>query len=133
MGAVDYVVKPFSPTELAARVRAALRKKPEQPMSFELGDLAINFTERSVAVAGEMVELTPTEFRLLAELSSKAGTAMDHDYLLQRVWGTDQPGDVRRMRTVVKNLRQKLGDDARNSRYIATVPHVGYRMPKLEN
>ncbi|MDE0603526.1 MAG: ATP-binding protein [bacterium] len=130
MGAVDYMVKPFSPTELAARVRAALRKKPEQPAAFELGDLAINFAERSVAVAGQPVDLTPTEFRLLAELSAKAGTAMDHDYLLQRVWGPDQPGDARRMRTVVKNLRQKLGDDARNPRYIATVPHVGYRMPK---
>ena len=130
MGAVDYVIKPFSPTELNARVRAALRKRPDQPMSFELDDLAINFAERSVTVAGEPVDLTPTEFRLLAELSSKAGTAMDHDYLLQKVWGPDQPGDARRMRTVVKNLRQKLGDDARNPRYIATVPHVGYRMPK---
>ena len=69
----------------------------------------------------------------MAELSSKAGTVMDHDYLLQRVWGPDQPGDARRMRTVVKNLRQKLGDDARNPRYIATVPHVGYRMPKPAN
>ena len=130
MGAVDYMVKPFSPTELNARVRAALRKRPDQALSFELGDLAINFVERSVTVAGKSVELTPTEFRLLAELSSKAGTAMDHDYLLQKVWGPDQPGDARRMRTVVKNLRQKLGDDARNPRYIATVPHVGYRMPK---
>ena len=133
MGAVDYMVKPFSPTELNARVRAALRKRPDQPLSFELGDLAINFAERSVSVGGQSVELTPTEFRLLAELSSKAGTAMDHDYLLQRVWGPDQPGDARRMRTVVKNLRQKLGDDARNPRYIATVPHVGYRMPKPAN
>ena len=130
MGAVDYMVKPFSSTELAARVRAALRKKPEQPVSFELGDLAINFAERAVSVAGQPVELTPTEFRLLAELSAKAGTAMDHDVLLQRVWGPDQPGDARRMRTVVKNLRQKLNDDARNPRYIVTVPHVGYRMPK---
>lgn len=130
MGAVDYIVKPFSPTELNARVRAALRKRPDQPMSFELDDLTINFSERSVTVAGEVVELTPTEFRLLAELSAKAGTAMDHDYLLQRVWGPDQPGDARRMRTVVKNLRQKLGDNARNPRYIVTVPHVGYRMPK---
>lgn len=130
LGAVDYMVKPFSSTELTARVRAALRKKPEQPVSFELGDLAINFAERAVSVAGQPVELTPTEFRLLAELSAKAGTAMDHDVLLQRVWGPDQPGDARRMRTVVKNLRQKLNDDARNPRYIVTVPHVGYRMPK---
>ena len=130
MGAVDYVVKPFSPSELAARVRAALRKKPERPETFELGDLAISFAERSVTVAGQFVDLTPTEFRLLAELSAKAGSAMDHDWLLQRVWGPDQSGDAGRMRTVVKNLRQKLGDDARSPRYIVTVPHVGYRMPK---
>ena len=130
MGAVDYVVKPFSPTELVARVRAALRKRPDHPETFELGDLAINFTERSVTVAGQLVDLTPTEFRLLAELSAKAGSAMDHDWLLQRVWGPDQSGNAGRMRTVVKNLRQKLGDDARSPRYIVTVPHVGYRMPK---
>ena len=130
MGAVDYMVKPFSSTELAARVRAALRKKPEQPETIQLGELAINFGERSVSVAGQMIELTPTEFRLLVELSAKAGTAIGHDLLLQRVWGPDQSGDASRLRTVVKNLRQKLGDDARNPRYIATVPHFGYRMPK---
>ena len=130
MGAVDYIVKPFSPSELAARVRAALRKKPEQPLSFTLGDLDINFSEHAVTIAGRYVDLTPTEYRLLAELAANAGSALTHDHLLGRVWGPDQTDDARRMRTVVKNLRHKLGDDARNSRYIATVPHVGYRMPK---
>ena len=130
MGAVDYIVKPFSPSELAARVRAALRKKPDQPVSFTLGDLAINFSEHAVTVAGRYIDLTPTEYDLLAELAANAGAALSHDHLLNRVWGPGQTGDARRMRTVVKNLRHKLGDDARNSRYIATVPHVGYRMPK---
>ena len=130
MGAVDYMVKPFSPTELAARVRAALRKKPEGSETVELGDLAINFTERSVAVGRQFVELTPLEFRLLAKLASNAGAAISHTQLLQEVWESDQEKDVQSMRTVVKNLRQKLGDDARNPRYVVTVPRVGYRMPK---
>ena len=130
MGAVDYMVKPFSAAELAARVRAALRKKPEQPESFALGNLSVNLAERVVTVAGRHVDLTPTEYRLLAELVSNAGVALTHDHLLDQVWGPGETDDARRMRTVVKNLRQKLGDDARNPRYIVTVPHIGYRMPK---
>ena len=130
MGAVDYMVKPFSPTELAARVRAALRKKPEPPDAFELGDLAINFTERSVMVGRQFVDMTPLEFRLLAKLASNAGAVIGHSQLLQEVWDSDQEEDIRSMRTVVKNLRQKLGDDARNPRFVVTVPRVGYRMPK---
>ena len=61
---------------------------------------------------------------------SNAGVALTHDHLLDQVWGPGETDDARRMRTVVKNLRQKLGDDARNPRYIVTVPHIGYRMPK---
>ena len=132
MGAVDYMVKPFSPTELAARVRAALRKRPEHPESFTLGDLSINFSDHVVAVAGRQVNLTPTEYRLLAELAANAGVAQTHSHLLQRVWGPGQADDARRMRTVIKDLRKKLGDNARNPRYIVTMPHIGYRMPRVE-
>ena len=130
MGAVDYIVKPFSPTELAARVNAALRKKAEMPTPFTLGELTINYTERAVTVGGRPVELTPTEFRLLTELSTNAGTALTHDQLLQRVWGPGQPGDARPMRTVIKNLRRKLGEETKNPTYVLTVPRVGYRMRK---
>ena len=129
-GAVDYIVKPFSPTELAARVNAALRKKAEQPSSFELGELAINYAERSVAVAGRHVEVTPIEYGLLVELSTNLGFALTHEQLLQRVWGTSQSGDARPLRTAIKNLRRKLGDEVGSPRYIVTVPRVGYRMPK---
>lgn len=132
MGAVDYIVKPFSPTELAARVRAALRKRPEQPESFTLGDLSINFSDHVVTLAGRQVDLTPTEYRLLAELAANAGVAQTHSHLLKRVWGPDLTDDARRMRTVVKDLRKKLGDNARNPRYIVTMPHIGYRMPKVK-
>ena len=76
-GAVDYIVKPFSPTELAARVNAALRKKTESPNSFKNGDLVINYAERSIAVAGRHVELTPIEYRLLVELATNLGSAID--------------------------------------------------------
>ena len=132
MGAVDYMVKPFSPTELAARVKAALRKQAEPLRPFAVGDLAINYAERSVTVAGEPVELTATEYRMLVELSVNAGIVLTHEQLLQRVWGLGRSGDARPMRTVVKNLRHKLGDDARRPRYVFTVPRVGYRMPKAD-
>ena len=90
MGAVDYVVKPFSPTELAARIRAALRRRagphlgePSEPYS--LGDLTIDYAGHRVAVAGRPVRLTPTEYGLLFELSANAGRMLTHDQLLQRV------------------------------------------------
>ena len=132
MGAVDYVVKPFSPTELAARIRAALRKRaasePSDP--YVLGDLAIDYAERSVTFAGRPLPLIAMEYRLLAELSANAGAALTYEHLLERVWGEKSSGDVRPMRTIVSKLRRKLGDDADNPTYIFTEPRVGYRMPR---
>ncbi len=129
-GAVDYIVKPFSPTELAARVNAALRKKTESPNSFKNGDLVINYAERSIAVAGRHVELTPNEYGLLVELATNLGSALTHEQLLLRVWGSAESGDPRPLRTTVKNLRHKLGDKVGKTRFIVTVPRVGYRMPR---
>ena len=131
-GAVDYIVKPFSSTELAARVRAALRKQPDLSRTYSLEDLLIDFEERSVNVAGNLVSLTATEYRLLVELSTNAGTTLTHDQLLMRVWGPEKTRDARPMRTAMKGLRRKLGDDAGNPRFIFTVPRVGYRMPRAE-
>ena len=134
MGAVDYVVKPFSPTELAARIRAALRKRaasePSEP--YVLGDLTIDYAERRVTLAGRPLPLIAMEYRLLAELSANAGRLLTYEHLLQRVWGEKSSGDVRPMRTIVSKLRRKLGDDADNPTYIFTEPRVGYRMPKGE-
>ena len=133
-GAVDYVVKPFSPTELAARIRAALRKRevsePAEP--YVLGDLTIDYAERGVTLAGRPVELMAIEYRMLAELSANAGRVLTYEHLLQRVWDERSSGDVRPMRTIVSKLRRKLGDDADNPTYIFTEPRVGYRMPKGE-
>ena len=134
MGAVDYVVKPFSPTELAARIRAALRKRaasePSEP--YVLGDLTIDYAERRVTLAGRPLPLIAMEYRLLAELSANAGRLLTYEHLLERVWGEKSSGDVRPMRTIVSKLRRKLGDDADNPTYIFTEPRVGYRMPRWE-
>ena len=116
-GAADYVVKPFTPTELVARIRAALRRRPapvqtEPPEPFVLGDLTIDYAERLVTVAGRQVQLTATEYNLLFELSAAAGRVMTYAQLLRRVWGPLYASDSRVIHTYVKQLRNKLGDDA---------------------
>ena len=136
-GADDYVVKPFSPMELVARIKAALRKReapewaePSEP--FVLGDLTIDYAERRVTLAGRPVQLTAIEYGLLFELSANAGRVLTYDRLLRRVWGLRRSGDSRRVRTAAKQLRRKLGDDANNPTYILNEPRVGYRMPRGE-
>ena len=132
MGAADYILKPFSPTELVARIRAALRKRAAARHAgpYLVGDLAIDHVERSVTVAGRPADLTPTEYKLLFELSTNAGRVLSHDELLERVWGEEHPGSYHLLRSFVKSLRQKLGDDARSPSYIFTEPGVGYRLTR---
>ena len=136
-GAEDYVVKPFSPTELVARVQTVLRRRAaselsEPPEPYRRGELTIDYAERRVSLADRAVRLTNIEYRLLFELSVNAGRVLTHDQLLQRVWGPEHPGQPGAVRTFVKNLRRKLGDDADTPTYIFTEPRVGYRMPKGE-
>ena len=136
-GAADYMVKPFSPTELLARVRGALRRRlapamDEPPEPFVLGDLVINYAERQVSVTGRVVHMTPTEYELLFELSSNAGRVLTYETLLQRVWRQDHSGGRGSVRTYVKRLRAKLGDKADNPEYIFAQPRVGYRMPRAK-
>ena len=130
MGAADYVVKPFSATELSARIRAALRRRaaaePSEP--YVLGDLSVDYAGRRVVLAGRHVHLTPIEFRVLAELSANAGQVLTYERLMGRVWGRDSDEDVRPLRAIIRKLRVKLGDDVRNPRYIFTETRVGYRM-----
>ena len=128
-GADDYIVKPFSPTELVARIRAALRRRAD-PVPMVLGDLAIDYDRRRVTVAGRAVELTATEYELLRVLSQGAGRVLTHDTLLRRVWGGRGHGDPKRVRAIVKRLRRKLGDDAANPAYIFNERGVGYRMAR---
>ena len=129
LGAADYIVKPFSPTELVARIRAALGRWAE-PERFVLGDLSIRYDERMVTVAGRRVELTATEYELLRVLSVNAGRVVTTDTLLRQVWDRRGRGDSEPVRTFVKKLRRKLGDAADNPAYIFNERGVGYRIPK---
>ena len=126
-GAADYIVKPFSPTELVARVRAALRRH-EEPEPFVLGELAIDYDRRRVTVAGAAVDLTPTEYELLRVLSLNAGRVVTYDTLLRRVWSGRGSADGNLVRIFVRNLRRKLGDDAANPAWIFNQRGVRYRM-----
>ena len=129
LGADDYIVKPFSPTELVARIRAVLRRHRE-PESFVLGDLAIAYEERRVTVGGAEVDLTATEFELLRLLSVNAGRVVHHDTILRRVWDGRDGADANLVRIFVRTLRAKLGDDAENPTWIFNRRGVGYRMPR---
>ena len=133
-GAADYIVKPFSPSELAARVRAALRQR-SQPEPFEFGELTIHYDQRRVAVAGRPVELTATEYDLLRVLSINAGRVLTYGSLLRQAWGRRRPEatDPKLVRAVVRRLRRKLGDDAANPAYIRNQHGVGYRMPSPDD
>ncbi len=108
-GAADYIVKPFSPTELTARIRAALRRRAG-PEAFVLGDLAIRYEERRVSVAGRPVNLTATEYDLLRVLSVNAGRVTTYESLFRQLWDGQDFGDPRLVRNFIKNLRRKLGD-----------------------
>ena len=137
-GAADYIVKPFSGTELVARVRAALRswahaghQPPREPYVYR--DLVINYDERRVTYAGRPLELRAKEYQLLYELSVNAGRVVTHDQLLRRIWGAAQPNDLRALRTHLRRLRSKLGEDGGNPTYFFSEPRVGYRMAKGED
>ena len=135
LGAFDYIAKPFTSSELLARVGVALRRRSvtdlrEPSDSYLYGDLVIDYLERQVTVSGRPVHLTATEYKLLTELSMAAGRVLSHEVLLRLVWGQDHSSDPRNVRTYVKELRQKLGDDAVRPRYILTEYGVGYRMAR---
>jgi len=135
MGAADYVVKPFSPTELTARIRGALRKwtGPDPLKPFVLGEMTIDYVTRQVILARESVRLTAIEYRTLVELSLNAGHVVTYENLLKEVWDVGSHGDRRPIRTVINTLRRKLNDDADNPTYIFTEPRVGYRFASPES
>ena len=128
-GAADYIVKPFSPSELTARVGAALRRRANsQP--FVLGALAVDYERRRVTVGGRVAPLTATEYELLRILSVNAGRVVTTEALLRQAWDDRDPADSEPVRAVVRRLRAKLGDDAARPTYIFNERGVGYRMPE---
>ncbi len=133
MGAVDYLVKPFSPTELAARMGSALRRREvSETEPYVRGGLVIDYSARRVTLDGRPVRLTAMEYRMLAELSANAGKVLTYEHLLENVWRDRSSGGMRPLRTMLGKLRGKLREEARNPRYIFTESRVGYWMPEGE-
>jgi two-component system alkaline phosphatase synthesis response regulator PhoP len=132
LGADDYLTKPFSPRELAARIKAVLRRTPSEslqlgPAQVTYGDFQMDFRHYTVTVAGQPVDLTPTELRLLAALVRAAGQVLSRDQLIEKVLGPDFDGLDRTIDVHILNLRRKLGDDPAHPRYIKTVYGTGYK------
>ena len=136
-GADDYITKPFSGEEFLARVEAALRRASAPPeisenSVYQDSEVTIDYPKHEVAVRGQPVELTPTEFRLLGTLTENAGRVLSQDQLLDRVWGQDYVESADVVRLYIGYLRRKIERDSSNPKLIETSRGFGYRYRKPE-
>jgi two-component system KDP operon response regulator KdpE len=135
-GADDYITKPFNIRELAARVRAAVRRsataQSDSEAAIQIGDIELDPARRLVRKAGEPVHLTPKEFDLLHFLMAHAGLPMTHIRLLRSVWGPEYGGELEYLRTFVRQLRKKLEVDPAEPEYLLTDSHIGYRFVDMK-
>lgn len=129
-GADDYLTKPFGMGELMARLRVILRRatQPADQPIFTSGDLVVDLSRRLVTLAGQPIQLTPTEYDLLRLLVTHAGKVLTHQQLLQKVWGPGYIPDPHLLRVNISNLRRKIEPDPTRPRYLLTEPGVGYRL-----
>lgn len=132
LGADDFVSKPISPSHLTARVQAVLRRvqvphATDKDVTYDDGTLAIDATRHEVRLAGEPVELTPTEFRLLVALARRPGQVQTFEALLTSVWGSEYADDIDFLRVYVWRLRKKIEADSERPRWILTERGFGYR------
>ena len=129
-GADDYVTKPFAVGELLARMRAARRRagaREERPQTLTFGPLTVDLERRLVSRSGRPLHLTRTEYGLLEAMVTNPGKLLTHEWLLRRVWGRGYHDESHYVRVYIRQLRQKLGDNATSPRFIGTEPGVGYR------
>jgi two-component system, OmpR family, alkaline phosphatase synthesis response regulator PhoP len=134
LGADDYVSKPFSPRELAARVRTVLRRLPGErgPAEIKRGELVLNFLKQEVSFAGKPLNLTPVEFKLLGVLVREAGRVFSRAELVEKALGYDYSGFDRTIDVHILNLRRKLEPDPVHPKYIKTAYGAGYRFSEVQ-
>ncbi len=134
LGADDYVTKPFGPSELLARIRTALRHSQKavqnsvtEAQKFILGELEIDYTKRTITLAGKDVHLTPIEYKIIVLLSGNVGKVLTHDFIIKEIWGP-YANENQTLRVNMANIRRKLEANPAEPKYIVTEVGVGYRM-----
>lgn len=138
LGANDYITKPFGTAELLARIRAALRSNQYHTITsvtrdkFELYELEIDYERHLVRKAGQEIKLTPTEYNILALLSSQSGKVLTYTTIIKKIWGYCDNGSIKKLQVNMANLRKKLGVKPGDNRYIINELAVGYRLREKE-